>query len=163
MMVLSFTVLEETPAGIEDPTAPFSCEVDPTTDPAVCGGCVASGPEVWLGSDSALVPVATTVTDCGATTEDAGSAACVVIAPAPPAVVVETAPFTIVLVFAGPSSTDFVLDAGTSEVVSPPGGEELPFAVAEVLVVSPGTAAAKSPAEVVASGVPSADVLTPGT
>ena len=46
MLLLSFTGLEDTPAGTEDSRGPLSCEVDPTPDPAVCGGCVASEPEV---------------------------------------------------------------------------------------------------------------------
>ena len=107
--------------------------------------------------------MATTVADCGATTEDAGSAACVVIAPAPPAVVVETAPFTIVLVFTGASSTDFELDAGTPEVASPPGGEELPFTLAEVSMVSPGTAADEPQTEELDSRLKKKKIVSPGT
>ena len=163
MLVLSFAGLEETAAGVEDPKGPLFCDVDPPPDPAVSEGCVPSELEVGLGSDSRLVPVATTVTDSGATAEDAGSAACVVVTPAPLAAVVETAPFTIVLVFSEPSSTDLVLDAETPEVASPPGGEELPVALAEVSVLSPGTGADEPPTDVVVSGVPSADTLTPGT
>ena len=84
------------------------------------------------------------------------------IAPAPLTAVVEATPFTFVFVFAGPSSTDLVLDPGTPEVASP-GGEELLVSLAEVSVVPPGTAADEPLAKVVVTGAPSVDVLTPGT
>ena len=45
-LVLSFTGLEETAAGVEDPKGPLFCDVDATPDPAVSEGCVASEPEV---------------------------------------------------------------------------------------------------------------------
>ena len=70
-------------------------------------------------SEPGLVPVAGTV-DCGATGEDAGSAGCVVTAPAPLPDVPGTTWLTMVLVFAEPSLPVLVLGAGTPEVTSPP-------------------------------------------
>ena len=64
--------------------------------------------------------MAGTATDCGATGEDAGSAACVVIAPAPLSDVAGTPAFVIVLVFAKPSLPVLVFGVGIPEVASPP-------------------------------------------
>ena len=73
---------------------------------------------VWLVPESKLVPVADTIADCGGTGDEAGSAACVLVAPALLLVSV-----TKVLVFTEPPLSTVVLDAGIPEVASSPGGD----------------------------------------
>ena len=70
--------------------------------------------------------------------------------------------FPILLVFTEPSLPVSVFGAGTPEVASPTADDCLSMSVAEVLMVSLGTAANDPAAEVVAGSVPSAAVLTPG-
>ena len=76
-----------------------------------------------LPSELGFAPVAGTATDCGAKVEDAGWAACVVAAPAPPPSVVETTSFTLVLEFAGFSLSVLVFGVGVPEVGFPPAGD----------------------------------------
>ena len=92
--------------------------------------------------------------------EDAGSAACVLIAPAPLPAVVGTTPFKMVSVFAEPSL--FVLVFGADCPVASPPSETFSVSVEEVLTVSPVTATGEPPAEVVGSGIPSVAEVAPG-